>query len=315
MTSVKSGNLNQEVLESRESYNGVVEVFTSSGNINFFFKNNRLGVENLDAELEHNAYVRLKSFECENHTAVGVVKTEYGKKVIKPLISKNFSYGRFKSLNSTQDMFLDALLRDASEAPLVIAKGPAGTAKTFLSIMVGLHRTIDFPEDKMFERVLLLRPNVKDEDIGFLPGNEQEKIDPLMRPIYDNLERIFYDKYTSPVKRQGQIRYLLDSKILEAQSVGYQRGRSVYKTMIIVDEAQNLTPIQAKTLITRAGEGSKIVMVGDVEQIDHPQLSKHHNGLHYASETMKGSELCYQVTFECKDSVRSPLAREASERM
>lgn len=228
--------------------------------------------------------------------------------------------------NRGQRFYQEALLASAADAPLVIAKGPAGTAKTFLSLACGLHRIIgDGKQDgEEFSRILVSRPNIKfDEDIGFLKGTEEEKIEPLIRPITDNLEILTKIKPPSGGKniqrKNGEpasyMQYLFDTGVITAQALAYMRGRSIPNTWIIIDEAQNMTPLQAFGIISRAGEGSKIILCGDPDQIDNPRLDSRTNGLSFASERLKGSPVCWQVEMDRKECTRSPLASEAIRRL
>ena len=173
--------------------------------------------------------------------------------------------------------------------------------------------------DKEFRKILVCRPSVKmDEDIGFLPGTEQEKIAPYLRPVIDNLEVLVdksEDKYDNEATLSGKVDYLIAKGILTSEAVAYLRGRSIIKNWIIIDEAQNLTPNQAKGIITRAGKGTKIILIGDPEQIDHPYLDERTNGLSYAAENMKNSKLCWQIKMENEESERSPLSHDAAERL
>ena len=207
----------------------------------------------------------------------------------------------------------------AEEAPLVIVKGMAGTAKTFYSLAVGLHAMLE-QEQPAYRRILISRPNVHfDDDIGFLPGDEGEKIAPLLRPVIDNLELLVDqnedERFADEVSLSGKVEELFDRDIVSAQALNFIRGRSVTKTYLIIDEAQNLTPKQAKGIITRAGIGTKIILLGDPNQIDNPLLDERTNGLSYASEHMKGSPLCFQVSLTAEECERSALATDAVRRL
>jgi PhoH-like ATPase len=221
--------------------------------------------------------------------------------------------------NVGQKFMLECLSVEAKLAPLVIVKGPAGTAKTLFSLAVGLQKILE-EQSSEYRRILVCRPNVTmDEDIGFLPGSEQEKIAPFMRPIYDNLEILIDSdedsRYSNELELNDKIEELFERRIITTEAVAYLRGRSIVKSWVIIDEAQNLTPKQVKSIITRAGEGSKIILIGDPEQIDQAFLDSRSNGLCYASEKMKGSPLCYQVTLDYDECERSDLAYEASKRL
>ena len=219
-----------------------------------------------------------------------------------------------------QQFMQEALLLPAEEAPLTIIQGPAGTAKTFYALAAGLEQVLEM-EERLYRKILVCRPNAQfDADIGFLPGSEQDKISPLMRPIVDNLE-ILLDLEEKKKDRRGEeelrgrINYLFDAGIITAEAMNFMRGRSITDTWLVIDEAQNLTPRQVKGIITRVGKGTKVVLLGDPAQIDHPLLDTRSNGLIYASERMKGSPLCVQLTMYPHECERSALALDAAVRM
>ena len=148
--------------------------------------------------------------------------------------------------NVGQKFMLECLSMDAKKAPLVIIKGPAGTAKTLFSLAVGLQKILE-EESGQYRRILVCRPNVTmDEEIGYLPGTEQGKIAPFMRPIYDNLEILIdsdeKERYSNERELNDKIEELFERKIITTEAVAYLRGRSIIKNWIIIDEAQNLTP-------------------------------------------------------------------------
>ena len=210
-------------------------------------------------------------------------------------------------------------MKPAKEAPLVIVKGMAGTAKTFYSLAVGLEKIVNHPSGE-YRRILICRPNAQfDEDIGFLPGDEQEKISPLMRPVIDNLEQLIdsneEERYKDETELKGKIEEIFARGIIQTEALNFIRGRSFVKTYLIIDEAQNMTPNQVKGIITRAGAGTKIILLGDPGQIDKPFLDERTNGLSYASEKMKGSPLCWQVTMSAEECERSALAMDAIQRL
>lgn len=209
--------------------------------------------------------------------------------------------------NVGQRFALDALMNP--DIPLVILRGPAGTAKSFLSMAAGLQQAYE-PATRIYKKILLTRPNTKmDNDIGYLKGDEKDKTMPILRGLLDNIGNLMMESADDPVA------YLLEHGVLEMQSMAYMRGRSITDQFIVVDEMQNSTPNQALSIITRVGEGTKIVVGGDVEQIDSAFLDVASNGLTFAAERMKGSPLCAQITFSKHESTRSPLAQEAIRRM
>ena len=188
--------------------------------------------------------------------------------------------------NSEQTYALDAIIND--NVRLVSLTGKAGTGKTLIALAGALKRK------KNYRQILMARPIValSNKDIGFLPGDIQSKLDPYMKPLFDNLAVIEHAQ--GEIKR-SQVTKLVDDKKLVIEPLSYIRGRSLVNTFFIIDEAQNLTPHEIKTIITRAGEGTKIVFTGDIFQIDHPYLDSHSNGLSYLIEKMKGQRLYAHV--------------------
>lgn len=316
----------EQVVEKEKQYKGRNEVFVDSEDIDNFFTTKQMSIdrilfyeENRGTTFTINEFFIMKSRVNPKHSALGRFD---GKKIVPLIFSETHPYG-ITARNIGQKFMIEALMMNVKEAPLVICKGPAGTAKTLLSLAVGLEKIVetkgkDF--EKEFRKILVCRPNVKmDEDIGYLPGTEEEKIAPLMRPIFDNLEVLAdgdsKERYRNEDELSGKVDYFFEKKIINMESVAFLRGRSISKQWIIIDECQNLTKSQVKGIITRAGDGTKIILAGDPDQIDHPFLDERNNGLSYASEMMKGSKYCYQVTFDMNEAVRSDLAREAAERL
>ena len=219
------------------------------------------------------------------------------------------------SLNLEQRFAMDLLLND--KIRLVTLIGSAGTGKTLIAIACGLSRVLG--NSPAYEKILVARPIMPmGRDIGFLPGSKDEKLTFWMQPIYDNLSFIFSKSNAagSTGGRTGsgasdKIDYLIRSGILEVEALTYIRGRSIPRQFIIVDEAQNLTPHEVKTIVSRAGEGTKIILTGDPEQIDNPYLDANSNGLTYMVERLKGQPL-FGHMFLSK-SERSPLASLAAE--
>ncbi len=192
------------------------------------------------------------------------------------------------------------------EVPLVSVTGKAGTGKTLLALAAALEQR------KNYRQIMLARPVVplSNKDIGFLPGDIQSKIGPYMQPLYDNLS-VIRNQFSKKSKMQQKLQKLLEEKKLIIEPLAYIRGRSLVKMYIIIDEAQNLTPHEVKTIITRAGENTKIVLTGDVHQIDHPYLDSQSNGLSYLIEKMQGQNLYTHITLQKGE--RSALSMLASE--
>ncbi|MDD2331646.1 MAG: PhoH family protein [Candidatus Cloacimonetes bacterium] len=200
--------------------------------------------------------------------------------------------------NFEQEMALDILLDD--EIKLVTISGKAGTGKTLLAMAAGLQKVV---EEGKYSRLVISRPiSPLGKDLGYLPGSKSEKFNPWMQPIYDNMD-ILLALHNEPHsnnkgKKRPSLNDFLDYGYLELEPLTYIRGRSLPDQFIIIDEAQNLTPHEMKTIITRAGENTKIVLTGDPYQIDIPYLDAMSNGLSVAVEKLKNEEICGHITLE-----------------
>ena len=210
--------------------------------------------------------------------------------------------------NPAQRMALDLLLNP--EIKMVTLLGGAGTGKTLLALAAGLELVL---QQKLYDRILVSRPIIPlGNDIGFLPGDKGAKLASWMQPIFDNLEFLLGGE--NERKPHSSSRYTADGLIgshkLELEAITYIRGRSIPRQFVIVDEAQNLTPHEIKTIVSRAGEDTKMVLTGDPHQIDNPYLDASSNGLSYAAEHLKGQKLFGHITLE--HSERSELAALAA---
>lgn len=300
--------------------------YISNENLQKFYEKKYLKVEEIDyysekyesyslPQLEVNQFIIMHSIDNPRQSALG----RYDGENIVNLKYRDCSLLGITPKNVGQKFMLECLCTTADKAPLVIVKGPAGTAKTLFSLAAGLHKIIE-EESSEYRRILVCRPNVTmEEEIGFLPGTEQEKIAPFMRPIYDNLQILIdsdeSERYKDEKELDDKINELFQRRIITTEAVAYLRGRSIVKNWVIIDEAQNLTPKQVKSIVTRVGEGTKLILIGDPDQIDQPFLDSRSNGLCYASEKMKGSHLCYQVTLKYDECERSKLAYEGARRL
>lgn len=269
----------------------------------------------IPVELTENEFVMLKSDVATRKTLLGRVCKN---KIVPLLYKKSKPYG-VSPRNVGQYYMQEALMTSAEEAPLVIIKGMAGTAKTFYSLVVGMEKIYNNPKGE-YRRMIVCRPNAQfDDNIGFLPGDEQEKIAPLMRPVIDNLEQILdsdeKERYEDEEVLSDKISEIFERGIIQTEALNFIRGRSIQKTYLIIDEAQNMTPNQVKGIITRAGKGTKIILLGDPNQIDKPFLDERTNGLSYAAKHMKGSPYCWQVTLSADECERSELAMDAVRRL
>ena len=271
--------------------------------------------EKVYPELTENQFLILRSDQSEKKSQLGRVEGEMIRKLV---YRKAEPYG-IRPRNAGQYFFQEALMQPAEKAPLVIVKGMAGTSKTFYSLAVGLEKVLNHPSGE-YRRILICRPNAQfDDDIGFLPGDEQKKISPLMRPIMDNLEQLIdsneEERYKDENELKGKIEEIFERGLIQAEALNFIRGRSLIQTYLIIDEVQNTTPNQIKGIITRAGKNTKIILLGDPNQIDRPFLDERTNGLSYAAEHMKGSSLCWQITMSPEECERSELAMDAIQRL
>jgi PhoH-like ATPase len=234
---------------------------------------------------------------------------------IRHLSSRYEKVWNISARNKEQRMAMELLMDP--DVQLVTLVGQAGTGKTILALAAALHATLRL---RQYDRILVSRPIIPlGKDIGYLPGAKEEKLSHWMQPIFDNLAYLLYES-VDPVSRKkkktkatamDRIEDLLRNRTLQLEALTYIRGRSIPNQYIIVDEAQNLTPHEVKTIISRAGEGSKMVLTGDPYQIDNPYLDASSNGLTYTAERMKKHELHGHVTL--RKSERSLLAAVAAE--
>ena len=209
-----------------------------------------------------------------------------------------------RPLNRNQEMAINLLLDDS--ITLVTLVGKAGTGKTLLALAAGLNKALT--EDR-FSRVLLARPIIPmGKDIGYLPGDKIDKLSNWMQPVYDNLEYILS---VDRKLRDLTVDQLINRRLIEIEALTYIRGRSLPNQFIIIDEAQNLSPHEVKTIVSRAGTGTKVVLTGDPYQIDTPYLDSNSNGLTFLVEAFKGQRPYGHITLE--KSERSPLAELAAE--
>jgi PhoH-like ATPase len=218
-------------------------------------------------------------------------------------VEKLYSYG-IKPRNAEQTFAMHALMNP--NIKLVTMQGVAGTGKTLLALATALEQR------KEYAQIILARPIVplSNKDLGFLPGSAERKIDPYMQPLWDNLEFI-KSQFNETEKRHKQIMIALKEKKIEITPLAFIRGRSLSNVFFIIDEAQNLTPHEVKTIITRAGENTKIIFTGDIRQIDTPYLDEQSNGLSYIIDRLKGNHLFAHVSLTKGE--RSELANLAND--
>ncbi|MDD4956627.1 MAG: PhoH family protein [Candidatus Omnitrophica bacterium] len=298
---VQSVDFEKEKVDLDRLYSGWHSFDVSREDIDAFFRNKELKVP--EDEFLENEFALLVDKDDPKHTAIGRYKREFG--ILMPLIFNKMNVMSIRPRNREQVMALELLLN--SDIKLVTLVGPAGTGKTLLAIAAGLQKVV---RDKSYAGLLVSRPVMPlGRDIGYLPGTKEEKLESWMGPIFDNLEYICNaekkDK-EDKLKTKAQVEKYMREDIIELEAMTFMRGRSIPDRFIIIDEAQNMTPHEVKTVLSRAGEGTKMVLTGDPYQIDSPYLDSSSNGLTYCVEKMKGQNMYGHVTFS--RSERSSLA-------
>ncbi|NDD57882.1 MAG: PhoH family protein [Chlamydiae bacterium] len=252
-------------------YRGYRKLEVSKREIDTFYKDNFLALDIKD--FHPNEYCILTSPEQSS----AIAKYNHRSERLEPLIKVTRDIWGIHPLNVEQKCALDLLLRD--DIKLVSLIGQAGTGKTLIALAAALRKVFD---ESLYSKILVSRPIVPlGKDIGYLPGTKEEKLYHWMQPIYDNLEFLCQ---TSNGAANGEEtkKWIMESKKIEMEAVTYIRGRTLPKMFIIIDEAQNLTPHEVKTIISRAGQGTKVVLTGDPTQIDNPYLDKDSNALTFA---------------------------------
>lgn len=279
-------------------YQGIRRVEIPKHEIDLFYKDGTLKLPFTDSR--PNEYYVMTSPE---HSSA-VAKYRHENQTVEPLLKINNIWG-IKAKNVEQRCALDVLLRD--DIKLVTLIGQAGTGKTLLALACGLRKVFD---EGVYSRILVSRPIVPlGRDIGYLPGTKEEKLFNWMQPIYDNLE--FLCDSSNSTEPSETLRWVMESKKIEMEAVTYIRGRSLPRMYMIVDEAQNLTPHEVKTIISRAGEGTKVILTGDPTQIDNPYLDKDSNGLTYTVGRFCDHRIYGHIFLEKTE--RSELAALAAE--
>jgi PhoH-like ATPase len=259
------------------------------------------------AGLNPNEAVLLREDGNPKRTVLARPKRKNGASVtLKPFDTGQESFMGLSPRNLEQRIALE-LLTDPS-VNLVTLIGQAGTGKTLLALAAGLHLTL---RKHAYEKLLVARPIMPlGRDIGYLPGSAEEKLMPWMKPIFDNMKFILREK-REPGEAEKKMLELFKSGVVEIEPLTFIRGRSIHGHFVIVDEVQNLTPHQVKTIISRVGHDTKLVLTGDPYQIDNPYLDSRSNGLTYVAERFKGQEVAGHVLFT--RSERSKLASIAVE--
>ncbi|WP_338753853.1 PhoH family protein [Bacillus sp. FJAT-52991] len=293
--------LSDRVIEMSDIYTGFLEIYVSKETLDLFYQKKELALSEVaNHPFYPNQFLLLKDALGSSSSAIAMVD-EKGKYMKKLLHDEEIIWG-IKPRNVQQIMAIELLMRP--DIPLVTMAGKAGTGKTLIALAAGLFQTEDL---QMFKKLLVARPIVPvGKDIGYLPGEKQEKLRPWIQPIYDNLEYLFN------TKKSGEIDQILAGlNSVEVEALTYIRGRSIPEQYIIIDEAQNLTKHEVKTILTRVGEKSKIVLMGDTAQIDHPYLDEYNNGLTYVIEKFKDQAVAGHI--KLMKGERSGLAQLAAD--
>lgn len=284
-----------------ELYTGTAEVFISREGIDLFYSQGFLPIEE---EFLANQCLTLMDAANPSHTALARYNRALRQAVPLLRAPKEGLWG-IHPRNREQQFAFDMLLNE--DIQLVTLVGKAGTGKTLLAIAAGLHKSAD---EGQYSRLLVSRPIFPlGRDLGYLPGDIDEKLSPWMQPIFDNVE-LLLGAVEEGNKRKRGYKELVDLGLLEIEPLTYIRGRSIPKQYMIVDEAQNLTPHEIKTIVTRAGEGTKIVLTGDPYQIDNPYIDSASNGLTYVVDKFKNEGIAGHVTLDKGE--RSCLAELAA---
>jgi len=297
-----------QIVEPSQMYTGHTEVRVSQEILDQFYKDKTLALNGAFSEEERdfhaNQFLMLVCKESPSVTALA----RYDGHNIELLRDPRHDIWGIRPLNREQRYAVEVLMDDS--IPLVTLAGKAGTGKTILAIAAGLQKVVN---DKIYRRLSIYRPVVPmGRDIGYLPGTEQEKLAPWMQPIFDSLEFLL-NEGDKKSRNSSKMDYLLDSNVLDIRALTYIRGRSLPHQFIIVDEAQNLTPHEVKTIVTRVGHGTKLILTGDPYQIDSPYLDATSNGLTHVVERFRDHKIAAHITLEKGE--RSALAELASEIM
>ncbi|MFC1609985.1 PhoH family protein [Myxococcota bacterium] len=268
-------------------FSGVAEIELSGDDIDTFYQQGKLSLA--DPYYYPNQFAFLKDVANPAHTALGKINLDL--EVVEPLIQLKDAIWGIRPRNREQSFAVDILMNDAIK--LVTLVGKAGTGKTLLAIAAGLHKVT---EENQYLRLLISRPIFPlGRDIGYLPGDIEEKLMPWMQPIFDNVE-LLMGISRSDRRRGRSYQELMDLGVLEIEPLTYIRGRSIPNQVIVVDEAQNLTPHEVKTIISRAGDNTKIVLTGDPYQIDNPYVDSTNNGLVHIVNQFKAERIAGHIT-------------------
>lgn len=289
-----------DMVDYMELYDGFFEVEVDSKTFGQYEKSGKMDFKDLgrdDIVPTPNCFFKLN---CSGNIQTG----RYDNGKIKKFLLGDSSAWGLRARNDEQRFAMDLLLDE--NIKVVTLVGGAGTGKTLLAIAAGLEQVV---ERKKYKKLLIARPIIPmGKDLGYLPGSEKEKLKPWMQPIFDNID--FLSEAKDDKTGEKVVEGLEAMGILKIEALTYIRGRSIPRGLIIIDEAQNLTPLEIKTIVTRAGENTKIIFTGDPQQIDNPYLDSNTNGLTYMADRLKNEEIVGHITL--KKGERSKLAEIAA---
>lgn len=313
---IKAADYKDEVFPAiDQQYKGRLVSTTSSENIEFFDNEGCLDIKKIHKsstfEWVKNEFVEFSDINNPYHKRIGRFD---GEKIVKLNFEQYYPYG-IKAKNAGQVMLIEAMLTSCNEASIIIVKGGAGTGKTYQTLACALDQTV---ENNTYESIMISTSvsTVGGEEIGFLPGEIEDKFSPHIGGFKDNL-RILVNGRNKKKGKNNEDKvdntfYYYDSGTIQMQPIGFFRGRTIVDTFIIIDETQNIHPDDIKSIVSRVGEGSKIIFLGDPTQIDNPKLDERYNGLVFLSEKMKNYPNAWQITLNDEESVRSELAKYAA---
>lgn len=286
-----------------ELYKGYAEINVNDEDYKKYIKSGKLKIDELyKGEVYPNECFKVK---CEDREHLGIYNID--KKRIEKLTYADIELWGIRAKNSEQSFAVELLMNP--EIQVVTLVGQAGTGKTLLALAAALEQVV---ERSIYKKIFVARPIIPmGKDLGYLPGGEKEKLRPWVQPIYDNFDFLASNKGNEDRKSGEKAIFGLEAMgLLKVEALTYIRGRSIPKGLLIIDEAQNLTPHEVKTIVTRAGEDTKIIFTGDPYQIDNPYLDANSNGLTYLAEKFKNEKISGHVTLEKGE--RSALAELAA---
>lgn len=295
----------REKVNFDELYSGFLEISVDTDILQNLYQTRVLTPPADFPELSPNEFLLLKDSSNVKHSALAWFRN--GKIELLPPDGVADKVWNITPRSKEQKMALQLLMDPAIQVVTLV--GQAGSGKTLLALAAALEQVMQATE---YDKILVTRPIIPlGNDLGYLPGDKDEKLDAWMQPIYDNLDYLMHTEKKDTQYARRQIEELKRSHKLELEAITYIRGRSIPRQFVIVDEAQNLTPHEVKTIVSRAGEGTKMVLTGDPCQIDSPYLDASSNGLTYIAERFKQLPIHGHITL--RKSERSPLAAAAAE--